>query len=255
MGLITFNGKSTEELGLISQAVPAYEFPKKNYKYTHIPGRNGDLVTDLKSYENIERTYYLACVYKPGTNFALNSGAIVDWLMNAKGYCRLEDSYEPDVYRLATYVNNGSLADIYGQATTLNVTFNCKPQRYLKDGEKEKSFNTSGGLTLINPTGYESLPLIKFKPTASEGTITISINGEEIGSVALESSVQNKTIYIDSEIQYCYYIENNIKKPINRIFTMSTFPILKSGISTITFSSGSSILFENVTIIPRWWKL
>ena len=248
MGVIVFNGKSTEELGLISQAIPSYEFPKKNYKYTHIPGRNGDLITDLRSYENVNRTYYLACIYRQGSKFIENAQAIVEWLMGAIGYCRLEDSYEPDVFRLASYVDNGSLSDIYDTATTINITFNCKPQKYLKlDYANGIDFN---GLTLKvnNPTGYEAHPLIKFTPTET-GEITITVNDNQFTANITEDMV-NKVICIDSEIQHCYMIKDDDKVNVNKHFNIVEFPILKAGINEIEFSAGI-----NINIKPRWWRL
>ena len=243
MGVITFNGQSTEQLGLISQAIPVYEFPKKNYTYTHIPGRNGDLVMDSRSYENVERTYYLACIYANNTVFRDNAAMIISWLMGAKGYCRLEDSYEPDVYRMASYVNNGSLTDIYETATTLNVTFNCKPQRYLKSGDVEVNIASLDP----NPTIYDALPLIKFKPTAV-GTLTITV-GNYVVEVDVVESMVNKDNYIDSEIQHCY-MEGNIS--INEHVTLSEFPVLKAGTTSITFTG---VNCSTKTIKPRWWKL
>lgn len=252
---LEFNGVSIDELGLISQAIPSYEFPKKNYTYTHIPGRNGDLITDAKSYANTERTYYLACVYEQGTDFKQNASKIVSWLMNAKGYCVLRDKYEPDVFRLASYVNNGSLTDIYETATTLNVTFNCRPQRYLNSGAQEQNI-TSNPIT--NPTVFESLPIIRFVPkengtlklTVGDNVITIVIEDLQINNETV--SMVDKPIYIDSEIQHCYMVNNNQKININKQVTLSEFPVLKAGDTTITFED---VNCEPKKITPRWWKL
>ena len=52
MGVVTFNGKSTEELGLIVQFIPSYTFPEREYQTVNIPGRNGDLVLDKGSFRN-----------------------------------------------------------------------------------------------------------------------------------------------------------------------------------------------------------
>lgn len=250
MGLIIFNGKSTEELGLISQAIPSYEFPAKNYSFTHIPGRNGDLIIDSKSYNNTERTYYLACVYKPGSNFTINSAKIIEWLMGAKGYCRLEDSYEPDVYRLASYVANGSLIDIMKTATTLNVTFNCKPQRYLKSGETALDFSDAT-MQLNNPTGYEALPILEFKPV-SAGDLEIDVDDNTI-TVHISDNMINKTVIIDSELQNCFMKVNNEIQTCNSAFELTKFPVLKSGYTTIEFKDSTK--YTDAKITPRWWKL
>lgn len=256
MALIIFNGKSTEDLCLISQAIPSYEFPKKLYNYTHIPGRNGDIVIDTNAYENVNRTYYLASIYKPGTDFASNASKIVEWLMSAKGYCRLEDSYEPDVYRMASYVNNGSLTDIMKTATTINVTFNCKPQRYLKAGEKEVSFGGNANITITNPTEFDALPTIKFTPTVI-GKVTITLNNDYEISINVQENMLNKVFVVDSETQNCYYINGNGKfVNANNYVTLpednNIFPVLSAGQTTVSIVGGDVV---NKSITPRWWKL
>lgn len=43
---------------------------------------------------------------------------IVQWLMSGRGYCRLEDSYEPDCYRMASYAGPFDAANwmnLYGR--------------------------------------------------------------------------------------------------------------------------------------------
>ena len=86
------------------------------------------------------------------------------------GYHRLEDSDDPEVYRLAMFRSKGSLQNYYDKATILNVTFECKPQRYLKIGERliSYSFDRVANLDNIeakieNPTLMKSLPEITLK--------------------------------------------------------------------------------------------
>ena len=91
MGNLIFNNISTEDLGLVIQAPPTYTFSSKDTSTQHVPGRNGDILIDNHSYNNVDRTYSIASVFRPGTEFIANSQKIIEWLMSAKGYCRLED--------------------------------------------------------------------------------------------------------------------------------------------------------------------
>ena len=162
MGNFKFGEHSTKDFDLVIQAPPTYNFPEKDVSVEHIPGRNGDLIIDNNCWKNTERTYSIASVFRPGTDFISNSERLIKWLTSTEGYHRLEDSYDPDVYRLGSFKNSGSLTNYYDKATAINVTFDCKPQRYLKNGEKSVEFSGSVA-TLENPTGYYSLPEITIK--------------------------------------------------------------------------------------------
>ena len=133
---LVWNGISSLDLGLVIQSPPAYQYPDKDVTSTHIPGRNGDVITDNGSYKNITRTYSLGVGFKPGTDFISNSQDIVKWLTSDRGYRRLEDDYDPTVYRLAKYSSGGSFTNICHGAISFSVDFDCKPQRFLKSGEK-----------------------------------------------------------------------------------------------------------------------
>ena len=73
MGNLKFGDIYTKDLDLIIQAPPVYNFPAKDVTIEHIPGRNGDLIIDNKCWQNVERTYSIASVFRPGTNFINNS--------------------------------------------------------------------------------------------------------------------------------------------------------------------------------------
>ena len=136
MGNLIFNGVSTVDLGAVIQTPPVYEFPSKTYEHIKIEGRSGDLLIDNNSYDNVERKYYLALAFLKNSVFVTNARMIVEWLHSVKGYARLEDTYEPEYYRMAAFENPGSLPNLYDEATALEVVFKCKPQRYLKSGEE-----------------------------------------------------------------------------------------------------------------------
>ena len=103
MGNLKFGDLSTKDLDLVIQTPPAYTFPEKDVTLQHIPGRNGDIILDNNCYKNVQRTYSIASVIRPGTNFVSAAERITEWLTANTGYQRLEDSYEPEVYRLAMF--------------------------------------------------------------------------------------------------------------------------------------------------------
>ncbi len=164
MGKIIFNNISSEDLGLVVQTPPSYEFPAKDVESTHIIGRNGDIIIDNGSYKNVTRTYNVAAVFRKGTNFVQNVNRIIEWLYSSKGYARLEDTYEPEYYRKAVYNSGGdNLSNYYNEATVIQISFVCQPQRWLKIGEEEIKIQNGQSVVLSNPTRYVSLPKIDVK--------------------------------------------------------------------------------------------
>ena len=256
MGNLIFNGISAEDLGLVIQSPPAYTFPAKDLSTTHVPGRNGDLILDNYCYNNVDRVYSIASVFRPGTGFIANSEKIIKWLTSPTGYCRLEDSYDPLVYRMASYAASGSLSNYYDQATSLSITFNCKPQRYLKSGEKQVNYSGSE-ITIDNPTTETALPIITVSgiPQAADNDLLLmTVSNVDSGTVYSSITISKlpddeAAITLDSEEQLAYYEnQNGEKKDRNAYlnFNGTDFPKFAAGMSKISVAKyvQSSILIE-----------
>lgn len=269
MGTVKFNGVSSEDLGVIIQSPPTYEFPEKDYTITHIAGRNGDIVMDNECYKNVERSYYFASIFRPGTGFIENSRSLVNWLHSASGYARLEDSYDPEVYRMALYKESEELTNILDQVTAIHAIFECKPQRFLKSGEKIKEYalyNDMDDIVITNPTAYNSKPLIKIvnnnRDLGNIFTITFTHESGEIYNVTYkcsETEIMPSILFYDCDKQECYTIDNdNNFISINKCVELSNgFPELKPGKTVITYDStlGKTVDDGKLYITPRWWTL
>lgn len=258
MGTMIFNGISTIDAGVVIQTPPVYEFPTRRVDSIQIEGKNGDIIIDKNAFNNVSREYNLASVFAQNGSFIQNARVIVDWLSSVSGYARLEDSYEPDYFRLAMYRSGGQLANFYDKATAIIVRFECKPQRFLKTGEIRQEFKRSthpeAEFHLIdNATKYVALPEI----TVEGGFVSIEIrsgndvnNPEHTTVLTINDQSIISNIYIDSELQDVYtgvaYINNKIQ-------TSNGFPKLYSGKNwiKITYVSNDSKVF----IKPRWWVL
>lgn len=246
MGNLKFGDVSTKDLDLIIQAPPLYEFPERDVRVEHIPGRNGDLIVDNDCYKNVTRTYSIASIIRPGTDFISNSAKLIGWLTSKAGYQRLEDSYDPEVFRLATFNSGGSLQNYYDAATAINITFDCKPQRYLKIGEKlhEYTFNLVPDLENIeinieSPTLTKALPEIKISNLETDREYvlmfnTINYKNEVVSSITL-SKVPYDNVTIDSENQVAYTNQNGTIKNLNKYINLNGkgFPKLDMKQSTL----------------------
>ena len=236
MGIVVFNGISSQDLHIQVQTEPSYDFPEKDYEVTHVPGRNGDIVIDQGSWQNVSRKYNLA-MDAGKISYTEVASKLVQWLHSASGYARLEDSYEPDFYRMAMYKDSGSISNIFNKAGQIEVEFTCKPQRYFKSGEAADIFVASSEYR--NPTDFPAKPLVKIHGSGSGvvgiGTYTVTINDIIDGMI------------VDSEQQDTYKGQMNCNSKVS----ITEYPKLISGNNVISISGGVT----SIEIIPRWWTL
>ena len=239
MGVIVYNGVSSEELGIVVETAPNYEIAERDYDVISVPGKNGDYVIDRGCFKNVDRVYNIAFAETIG-DFAGSATLIAEWLYSGYGYKRLEDSYEPDYFVMARVSNEHTIHNILQQAGRAEITFNRKPQRYLKIGEHTTKINVNGS-RIINPTSFDSDPLIKVFGSGS-GTISI-------GNKTIQISNISDGLTIDCEMQEVYLGSTNYNQNVN--YMNYGFPKLKPGRNIINFSGGVS----RVEIIPRWWTV
>lgn len=248
MGIVIYNGVSSMDLHTLVQHPPEYAFPEKDCEATHVPGRNGDIIIDTGTWQNVDRTYDMAIDTRQ-ISYTEVAANLVQWLHSSSTYTKLEDSYEPDYYRMAIYKNSGSISNLFRKAGMLEVTFNCKPQRYLKSGDEATTFTQNGSIDTSlpngsyyrNPTGFSAKPRIIVHGSGS-GAI-------QIGNYNLKINTIVDGMIIDSDIQDVYLGNTNY----NQNVSFNEFPILLPGNrdNQITFSGD----IGSIEIIPRWWTL
>lgn len=236
MSYFIFNGKSSSEFKIGIEQCRTYPAAARSVERQTVPGRAGELLRDTGTYANVIQPYE---IYFNGKVDGMTAAAskIVQWLMSSLGYCRLEDSYEPDCYRMASYAGPFDAANwmnLYGRAT---IEFDCMPQRWLKSGETPVSI--TNGQTLQNDW-QPALPLIQLTGTG-DGELTVG--GSTITIAGMEGRLT-----IDSDTQNAY--DGTTNK--NSIITVSGgFPVLAFGETIVAFSGGITA----VQITPRWWRL
>lgn len=140
---LTFDNKDSRDFGVYINGQGTFRAPARSYNVLNIPGRNGDLLGFGSKLENVEITYR-AFIY---TNFDANIAALRSFLLSHVGYFKLTDSYHPDEYRLA-YYKGPFVPDVVANngAGSFDLTFVCKPQRFLNSGEE---------VTTLTPAGAE----------------------------------------------------------------------------------------------------
>lgn len=229
---ITFNGVKSTDKGLYVSGNKAFNSAEKEYTKVSVPGRSGDLLLFSRRFKNVNTIYHGIVI----DSYADNTEAIRAWLLSADGYCRLEDTYNPNYFRMAVFTGPVDFDTILLEAGETDLTFDCKPQRWLKTGEASTTFNASG--TITNPTKFTSSPLIRVYGTGdvtfSNGKITVSTKGTSY-------------IDVDCDIKDCFEGSSNRNSNVS----ISGWPELSPGSNSVTFGSG----IKKVIITPRWWTL
>lgn len=150
-----------------------FDSPDRDIEMVEIPGRNGSFALDKGRFANIEVTYPAGIGEMNAASFKRKIEGLRNALASQRGYQRLEDDYNGEEYRMAIYKGGLEVSPASLKAGQFEITFDCKPQRFLKSGDEENTI-TSGG-TITNPTLFESHPLLK-----TEGYGNININDEPI---------------------------------------------------------------------------
>lgn len=186
----TFNGISSDTYKVTVESCPSYPVAQRIVEHIQIPGRNGDLIRDTGAYGNVEQTY---SIYFDGRSSSFQDAArdVANWLNGSFDYCRLEDTYDPTVYRMAVMSNYTEYRNFRNRLGRADVTFSCKPQRFLKSGET---------LTAVTGNTLQNNYMDCYPIYAVTGNGDVTVNGYTF-TVANNAG---DTVYIDSETQDCW---------------------------------------------------
>lgn len=156
-----FDGQSSGTYGVYITGEAVFSAPQRDVEMIKIPGRNGEFALDNGRFQNIEVTYPAGIFADSETDFAAAISDFRNFLASRVGYCRLEDEYNPNEYRMAVYKSGLDVDAKVLKAGEFSITFDCKPQRWLKDGETAVAIGewgeteTASGdiVTVENPNG------------------------------------------------------------------------------------------------------
>ena len=205
---LIFGGVNSANYGIYITGSGVYDAPERVVERVAVPGRNGTLVIDQDRYENISVEYPAFAFGKSRKEFQDKIDAFRNAIASQIGYKRLEDSYHPEEYRMATYAE-GLKVDVgpYGGSGRFTLKFNCKPQRFLRDGEH--SVAKANGEKIINPTEHSSEPLLVVNGYGDIGIgdYNIRIDDVLIGQINVSDriTVQNQNLVRSWDINEAQY--------------------------------------------------
>lgn len=230
---ITFDGQDLSDYGVYISGTGVFSSPERTYETIDIPGRDGVLIGRDVRLDNIELTYP-AFVY---SNFREAITRVKGLLLSRTGYRQIRDTYYPEEFRMGYFagpleVEPTAVLD----AGNFDLTFICKPQRYLLSGTISHEYTSTGYIE--NPTEFPSQPLITIYGT---GSVTV-------GGVTITTGSEDAYTVIDCEAMNAYYGRENRNNTIT--LSGNNFPTIPAGRSDIIIDGPSQVL-----IIPRWWQV
>lgn len=189
-----FNGKKSSDFDVWASGLNIFHSPERRIERIQVPGRNGELLIEDGSFENTELLFKDCFIPR---HFSENFTNLSNYLNRQKGYQRLELSWLPDEYRLAAFHGDieASMKNWDGMGK-FDLSFNCKPQRFLKSGEEPITLlpMRAEGLTTIYSPKY-------IFPTWTE---VVPVDAYRIGITLLsDSNVSYKVrFYMDGDPEY-----------------------------------------------------
>lgn len=231
-------------MGLTVERYPGLYIPRKAIVTHKIPGRSGNLSQWDGSYEDYTVPYQ--CWFKSDPTGA-QLRKVAAWLAGAPAGPRLEDSYDPDVYRLATYEGGADVENIRNRYGRFDVVFRVDPRKFLKSGDNVPNFTGSG--ILNNPTKNDAKPLIEIDTNGSLGGV-IRINDYSVN--LFFNGLPATTVYIDTDIREAWYLVDGTQVSCNQVIESPNWPRITPGRNDISIAG---VGIDAVRIYPRWWQV
>ena len=234
-GLIVYGGESSADYGMVVSEAPAFEHPTRKQTVYTVPGRNGAVIFQDDAWEDVVRSYNVWMAFDVDS-LPEKVNAFEAMLNSKKGYQRLEDSFEPDVFRLGYYSGGDSFTNRMMTAGEATINFTCRPERFLKSGEFPIA--VTNGAKIVNDTRYTAKPLIHIE---GSGTVTVAIGGNTI------SATLTDYINIDCESMNAYRLATENKNSD----ISGSFPQILTGSNTVGITGTTTL----VTVTPRFFMI
>ena len=235
---LSFAGKSSKDFLLYLSGPGVYDSPAADVESTSVLGRNGDILTEnakagRRRYQNVDIKYKAFFL----NGLPAKTAAVKAWLLSPVGYQKLQDTYDPDFFRMAVCTDALEFDVTAQKAAEMKLTFNCKPQRWSVDGQR--AIRLDGRSTLKNPFAFPAQPIFKVYGD-SGGKLYVGEEKIIIHSIKDYVLLNCETHNAYNAVGFC-----------NETILSEDFPELPEGKTTITWTGGITA----VEVTPRWWTL
>lgn len=223
--MFAWNGKTSEQMGLIVEDMPALETADGNFKEISVLGRNGSLFIEntLPTIDKAVTVHYIGKDYLKLIKWLRGSGTVE--FNNLKGH-----------YYKAVINNSIPISEIVrNKLSRFPIIFTCQPCSYLKEGEQEIEITEPTILNCVKCTA-ESFPEITITGT---GNCRVGINNKELRlDLSPVGADETFTLTVYTEDMYSDFGER----------VTGDFPTLNAGDNNIYFSGD----VKKIIIKPKW---
>ena len=236
-----FNAVSAESMGLRIERYPVISKPRRRMETISVPGRSGDLHIDDGSWEDITIRY--ECWWKNKSSAystARSAHEIAQWLYTAPVGARLEDTYDTQTFRRATFQGGVDVENILNRFGRLVLEFRCDPRAFLKSAETGMTLTTGG--VLNNPTPFVTKPLIRIVGRVG-GLLKIG----DSYMVLRFSGTETHEFWLDCEEMEAWEVVDGEDVPSNAAIDDYNFLTISPGANRIEFPAS----FDSVTVWTR----
>lgn len=235
---LSFAGKSSKDFLLYLSGPSVYDSPAADVESTSVPGRNGDIISEnaragRRRYQNVDIKYEAFFF----NGLPAKTAAVKSWLLSPVGYQKLQDTYDPDFFRMAVCTEAMEFDVTAQKAARMDLVFNCKPQRWSVEGQRTVRLESRSNL--MNPFAFPAQPI--FKVYGDSGGV-LYVGDESITIHSIKDYV-----LLNCETHNAY----NADGFCNETILSDDFPELPAGKTQIAWTGGITA----VEVTPRWWTL
>lgn len=282
-GTFIYNGRSSDDFGIFLTEEPTFITPERQATILQVPGRSGDIVVMEEAWKNYDQELKIGFGAKQGYNVQDEFYEISRWLNSANGYARLELSNEPDVFRMAYTVNGAEVTNHLNRIGEATLTFNCRPERWLKSGEDKGSstnvktvcgsnnpyvyayVGTPGPLrnSIFNPTPFNAKPLMAIIAPNSDfvhgGTITMTAESGNVYTITISDDFENAEdkgrLMLDCETGNSYGTADSTYSYNQYVTFGNGIPVLEPGVTVFSTTGFNSENVIDIRYVPRWFVI
>lgn len=235
----TFNGHSSAEFGIRIERKPDLNRSGRKFKTDSVAGRNGNIYQLQDAWDEVIVAYDIYAGGRNKGDVIPAFTAIIEWLNSADDYAVLTDSYDPDHYRLAVYVDSMDIESQWYTIGKATVKFRCQPQRFIV----EEPITVSSGDTIVNSTNHIAKPSISM--TGGGACSLLNLNKQMYGSQTPYSmATLQQMLYVSSTLAYAFWVRpsTNISNGIDWVGSSigGTVSEITNSTGTITFTPSST---------------
>ena len=178
----TFNGHSSDEFGIRIERKPDLNRSGRKYKSATVNGRNGNIYQLQDAWDEVTVAYHIYAGGREKGDVLPAFTDIIEWLNSADDYAVLTDSYDPEHYRLAVFVDSTDIESQWYTIGEATIKFRCQPQRYLC---RENNY----------------LPLLWFGESSGSG-MSVTVDDDGTATLSGTSNAQNGTVSVRFDQTY-----------------------------------------------------